>query len=375
MKILSISTDRHILSQNSSVSKRQIDYGSLFEEVNIIVFSLKKHHPAKDFSLSENVHVYPTNSRNKIMFIFDGLKIGTKIMKEKKIDIITAQNPFETSIVGYRLSKKFKSKFNIQLHTDPFAEYFTKSDFFHHMRILMGKYYLKKAGTIRVVSKRIKDGVLNILKDSNAKISVLPIYVDIDQIVNKKPEFNLHERFPQFDTIVLMLSRLEPEKNIPMGINAFKEVVEKYPKTGLIIIGKGSQLNKLEYLVTKNNLEKNVHFLGWVEDVISAFKTSDIFLLTSDFEGYAMTLVEAASSGAPIISTDVGLVGDVLPKNEGLLVIRPRDDKALSEALMNLVWDKELRLELSEKAFNFIQKKVKIEKEDYLRRYYESIVG
>ena len=63
-------------------------------------------------------------------------------------------------------------------------------------------------------------------------------------------------------------------------------------------------------------------FEGWQENLISYYKTANLFLLSSNYEGYGMTLLEAAAAGCPIISTDVGIAGELLAPET---LIKPGD--------------------------------------------------
>ena len=100
MKVISIGTDRKIFEENSAVGQRQIEYGKFFDESYIIVFSLKGQN-LKPRSLSKNIFVYPTSSRNKLLYIWDAFKISRKLVKNLKKDIIiSTQDPFETGVVG-----------------------------------------------------------------------------------------------------------------------------------------------------------------------------------------------------------------------------------------------------------------------------------
>ena len=115
-----------------------------------------------------------------------------------------------------------------------------------------------------------------------------------------------------------MASRLEVEKNIDLAIKAFKEVVQKIPKAGLIIVGKGSEQGRLEALCLRLSLKQSVVFEPWADKqtLASYYKTADLFLNTSLFEGYGMTFVEAKAAGCKIVSTDVGIA----PETEAILV-------------------------------------------------------
>ena len=82
-----------------------------------------------------------------------------------------------------------------------------------------------------------------------------------------------------------MSSRLERVKNIPLAIEAFKKVVEQEKNTGLIILGDGTEKKPLIKLVKNLDLEKNIIFEGWQENVLQYLKSADLFLNTSNHEG------------------------------------------------------------------------------------------
>src|SRR3989344_7606147 len=98
MKVLMISTDRKIFEDGSAVRARMIEYGKLFDELHIVVFT--KRNLNVKIQISKNVFAYPTNSLSRFLYIFDAIKIGASIIKNCKLKIencvITTQDPFET---------------------------------------------------------------------------------------------------------------------------------------------------------------------------------------------------------------------------------------------------------------------------------------
>src|SRR3989344_4301434 len=310
MKILMISTDRKILEENSVVRQRVIQYGSLVEELRVIVFNLKKEINSKSLQFTvdslqksqipnTNVFLYPTNSRNRWFYIFDAIRIGRKIIKNYKLKIknssnkneilVTCQDPFETGLVGWCIARKTGAKLQMQIHTDFLSKYFIKESCLNRIRVCIAKFVNQKADGIRVVSERIKNSLSSIDYKLSTKAIVLPIFVDIKNYENKIPAFDLHKKYPQFDFIILMTCRLEKEKNIPLAIDVMREIVKNNHKVGLVIVGDGSLLKSLE-LKTKNlKLETNIVFEGWQKDLFSYYKTANLYLSFSDYEGYGMS--------------------------------------------------------------------------------------
>lgn len=365
-----LSTDRNIFKENSPSKERMIEYGKLVDELRIIIFSLKKH-GYKDIKISENIFLHPTNSLSRFFYIFNAYNILKKLFDGKKNSvIITCQDPFETGIAGYFISKKFHIPLQIQVHTDFLSPFFTKESLLNKIRVIIARRLITKADGIRVVSKRIKKSIIENLKISELKISVLPVYVDMDKIEKIEITEDLRKKYPEFDFIIFMASRLSREKNINLALKAVKEVIKIYPKTGLVIAGGGKEKENILKEISKTGIEKNVKFLGNVEfkALISYYKTTDIYLLTSNYEGYAMSAVEAVASGAPVVMTDVGIANSVLINKKDALIISVGDLGMLKNTLINLIKDENLRKTLAKNAKNIVN--LWKTKEEYLKEYY-----
>ena len=173
----------------------------------------------------------------------------------------------------------------------------------------MAKFLLPRADNIRVVSERIKNFLTHHFSLPASKITVRPIAVNTEQIKTAPIKTDLHKKYPQFDKIILMASRLTKEKNIGLAIEAMREIVKARPRTGLIVVGSGPEEKKIKFLTSYFSLSENIVFEPQLnqETLYSYYKTCDLFLLTSWYEGYGMTLIEAQAAGGKIISTDVGV--------------------------------------------------------------------
>ena len=104
-----------------------------------------------------------------------------------------------------------------------------------------------------------------------------------------------------------MVSRLEPEKQINLAIKALADLMIKSGNIGLVIVGAGSEERNLVSLVSELKLSNYVKFEGWQENIATYYKTADLFLVTSRYEGYGLTIIEAKACGLPIVSTNVGV--------------------------------------------------------------------
>ena len=339
MKVLMISSDRNILVPNSSVSERMKEYGALVDELHIIVFA-KKSLGLKDTQLNSNVRVYPTNSFSRWLYPLDAIKIGKNI----KASMITTQDPFESGWAGLKLKKILKIPLEVQLHTDPYSPHFR--GVLNWIRKIIMKNVLREA-----------DHVRNVLD--------LPIYIDRKKIEGEV-KFDLHDKYG-FKVVLLMVSRLAKEKNIGMALKALKKVREKFPETGLVIVGSGPE---------KFDAQDNVVFVGWQEDLASYYKTADIFIQTSDYEGYGLSLVEAGLSGLPIITTNVGIVTELEHDRDAYIYPVNRPD-LFTIGIIDLIENDQKRDDLRMNIKHTLETKL-ISKDDYmaqLKDNWESIAS
>ena len=97
---------------------------------------------------------------------------------------------------------------------------------------------------------------------------------------------------------------LEPRKRFDLLLKAFSIIALTNPKDKLIIAGTGSEKKKLEILVKKLGIVSQVSFLGFVEDIFSLMKNSDILVLTSNSEAFGMVLAEGLAAGLQVVSTN-----------------------------------------------------------------------
>ncbi len=308
-RLLSISTDRLIFEEGSAVRTRILGYAKDWDEMHIVVATDRSFN---ETSIAPNVWVYPTRSKMKALYPFDAVRLGRFIIERRGITDITCQDPFLTAFAGISLKKQSGLPLEIQVHTDVGSPNFGFT-LANRIRKSLAVSYLPKADSIRVVSERIKTFLVGSLGIAPQKITVRPIAVDMSGISAAPITVDLHKKYPQFEKIVLMASRFEPEKNIQLAIKAWKDVIEEIPKAGLVIVGKGSQEMRLKKSVSGMGLNDSVVFEPWGAkgNLHSFYKTADLFLSTSLFEGYGMTFVEAKAAGCPIVSTDVGVAKEM----------------------------------------------------------------
>jgi glycosyltransferase involved in cell wall biosynthesis len=162
--------------------------------------------------------------------------------------------------------------------------------------------------------------------------------VNVDRlIVKQKYDYERH----QVD--VLAIGSLREAINFTLLISVCSDLFMRRPDLSdyvtLRIAGEGSQKKELQELIERLGLTSQVTLLGNRQDIPQLLNDSDVFIMSSKWEGLPISLLEAMMTGLPVIVTDVGGCRDVVEACGAGLVIPPCDVTLLSEALEILITD------------------------------------
>jgi len=200
---------------------------------------------------------------------------------------------------------------------------------------------LPRAAGIRVVSERIKSSLVARYGSTIPEPAVIPVAVDSDA-----PSPVPLPAHPAFTFALITVGRLEPEKRIEDILMALKLVIGHYPMVGLFVVGDGRERAHLEHMARSLGLADKVVFLGNRPDARGLMASAHAFVQASAYEGYGRTLLEAALARVPIITTDVGIVGEVFKGYEDVLAVPVADPTALSLSIVGIIEDTTVRMEL-----------------------------
>ncbi len=187
--------------------------------------------------------------------------------------------------------------------------------------------------------------VRNLANDGIKSSKLNMIYNGIKPIESYPEEKKLKLRqeygFATDDVVVGLVARLESVKNPLLFIEAAKLTACKCPEAAFIIVGDGS-LRKAAEEAAKPLGERLV-LTGYMDDVTEAYNVMDIITITSDSEALSISLVEGQSMGLAAISTDAGGTREVIENGTNGYIVPVGDAEALSEAMIKLIQNPELR--------------------------------
>lgn len=220
-----------------------------------------------------------------------------------------------------------------------------------------GKKLLKAADRIIAVCRFVKEDIAKYGIDK-AKIEVIHNGVDTEFFKPSKKTFK--EKYAdKFDTLFVFLGRLIPQKGLPYLIDAMAEVAKEYPKTGLLIVGKGKEKSKLERRVRRLALDKNVIFPGFIpeEQLPHVYSSADVYVLPSLWEVLPISLLEASACGAPLLASDAGGNPEVIENGVNGFIFKRGDTKALAQKMRTLIGDPKMRRKMGRESRRMAMKK------------------
>jgi len=182
------------------------------------------------------------------------------------------------------------------------------------------------AGTICV-----SNDLFNIAERYNARNTiVIPSPLDLSDF----KETNLPKKCRE----IISVANLTPTKGMPYLIQAMR-----YIKNGtLLIVGDGSEREKLEALALNLGLNERVHFLGYISErsrFWGYLQQATVFVLPSLSEGFPRALLEAMACGLPVVATNVGGIPELVTDGVNGFLVPPRNEKALAEAIERVLND------------------------------------
>ncbi len=192
---------------------------------------------------------------------------------------------------------------------------------------LIRRLVLHKMTLLIVQSQSIKE---YFPKQFYSKIRIIRNPLDLNQCSNNS--WNKESK------LILAIGRTDPQKNYPMMIRAFNNVLKINPEYKLEIWGSRNEseiaLNELINSLQANN---NISIHGRTNNVKSLYSRAYMFVMTSDYEGMSNALIEALCSGLPVISTKVSGAIDLIANNKNGLLVDVGDEEGFYKAINYLI--------------------------------------
>ncbi|TDP01329.1 glycosyltransferase family 4 protein [Flavobacterium sp. 245] len=321
------------------------------------------------------VYCIPELNKLEVENVVFGIKdtVLEKLCLENNISFIPAQDRKLVKFSNYKQFKELVKTVHpdlIHLHTSNSLTFYVLSNLFLKLNVKVVfskkaisasssfiskfKYNSKAIDAVFCVSNAVKENFAQVLSPSNkSKLTVVPDCVPLE-ILNKKPNVDLREKYKVAEGkfIIGNIANHTTAKDLETLINTADYLVNGLNKKNLVFFQIGNYSKRTdEYLklVAEKNLQDYVIFTNTIEDASGLNKQFDVFLMTSQREGGPTSVLEAMLIGAPVVSTNVGIVPEVITDGVNGFISPIKDFKSLGDNIEQLLNDKNLQENFIEK--------------------------
>ncbi len=286
------------------------------------------------------------------------------MVKEKKIDLIHVEEPYVGGYIKGSSVPKITTFHTTSLGEinalakDRITGFSLKKMAFYSF---LGFYYellgIVSSSAITVPAMPIRRELENFYRVSEKKIHVIENGVDASTrpIAGNREDAKQKLGIDSDTTLVISVARIVSRKRLDLLVKATKLLAaKKNRKLRVVIVGMGPERDNLLNLVEKYQLQGVVDLPGWIsEDQRNLYyQAADIFVLSSDYEGFPLTVLEAMSFGAVIISSQIDSL-EGLHDLSDLLFFSPGDHESLSNCIEGVIDNPSLQKQLSLSAKTF----------------------
>jgi len=279
--------------------------------------------------LKKNIKIHVIKSSKTIYSILKVRKIIKNNLKKDYKKIIFLSNQNFANILSYFITYNLGTSLKIVIiernHISELFTYFSTKDFFKKLIIksLMKLTYNKFDWIIGNSKELSKD---------LGKYLNLKTHTIYNSVINHHYKKNIVKKDKR---IILNVGRLEKQKDQITLIKA-THLVNKQMDVNLIIIGKGSQYQKLIQLIRHFHLERKIKIVTNTNKPEAFYKKSNLFVLTSLYEGFPNVVTESISMNLPVISSDCKSgPKEILMSSRGPDIFTKGDHRDLSKKILN----------------------------------------
>jgi glycosyltransferase involved in cell wall biosynthesis len=208
---------------------------------------------------------------------------------------------------------------------------------------------------IIAVSESTRRDAINLLGVPERKITVIyeaanPIYSQMDKELARRHVMDTYSLEQPF---ILFVSTIEPRKNLPGLLQAFRKLRDDYKRDEKLVLagGRGWLSEEVYASIDRLNLNDHVLLLGRVpsEHLVYLYNAAQMLVHPSFYEGFGLPPLEAMHCGTPAIVSNVSALPEVV--GDAALLVDPNDVDGLTVAMWRVLTDEQLRASLVEKGF------------------------
>jgi glycosyltransferase involved in cell wall biosynthesis len=234
-----------------------------------------------------------------------------------------------------------------------------------------------RTGRMVAVSGSLRNYLVNRIGVPQERVHVVHNGVSTESFQPRPRSGQLRREFgiPEHARVIGCVARLHPVKNHDLLIDAFARVRQRQPEAFLLLVGDGARRAEVQQKVQDLQLQHAVRITGELESIAPVYNEMEVFALSSHIEGTSISILEAMSSGVPVVATAVGGNPALLDGGRRGLLAPAGDVQEFAMAILRLLADDELRQRLSEQGRTDVASHYSVERmaEEYEHVYIAAV--
>jgi glycosyltransferase involved in cell wall biosynthesis len=231
-----------------------------------------------------------------------------KYLKKSSFDVVMPAGTGMSFLLGWlQFLYRFSHLLLLSTHNAFEAQMEGRSCIVKYIRLICARFLFRQGDVCICVSKGLAEELKQLKIISYSKIEIIYNPIISSEILSQLELPTTHLWFYEKSKHPLLISvgRLTLQKRVDVQIQALRYLRNEYGiEARLMILGDGEEKKKLEYLAKILNIEDSVLFLGFVPAPLVYVARADVFILSSQYEGFGNVLVEALACGVNVVSTD-----------------------------------------------------------------------
>jgi glycosyltransferase involved in cell wall biosynthesis len=293
--------------------------------------------------IPEDIPVYDLNKKNRFsifkLIILLAYKIFPKIKPDIVISFLTYANL--VTLIARKISF-FKPFILISERNYKLLYWKEKKARISRLKRSLTGFVYSRANQIISLSKGVADYMIKSFEVPEHKIKVIYNGVDMN-LIKRMAREPLRESFlaDHSTPIFSACGRMVYQKNFTLLLEAFSLINNKIDSR-LLILGEGEEKNLLEDLVAKLGIQGKTFFLGFKRNPYKYIAASDIFILSSRWEGFGNVIIEAMSCEVPVVATKCFGSEEIITNGVNGILVQNEKPEKMANAIIRLTKDKDL---------------------------------
>ena len=237
------------------------------------------------------------------------------------------------------------------------------------------KFSIEKSDALTAVSKYLQKETLDAFGCTACRIDVIPNFMDPNVYNRARYGDEVRSQFNGSRKVLMHISNFRPVKRVRDIVRVFAKVRKEMPAV-LVMVGDGPDRHDAEQEARELGVDRDVQFLGKIENVAPLLAAADLFLLLTNAESFGLSALEALASGTPVIGTNVGGLPEVVRNGDTGVLCGVGDIDGMASAAVELLKDERNWKAMSERAAEDTRQRFAMD--DVVQRYealYKATIG